>query len=57
MMNIRWEFTLSGDTNSLVRKEIGEMLKHCDLTIEQCDELSALLSGLNEADQIVINLA
>ena len=47
-------FPLSDITRGLLCHEIGEMLKHCDITDHQHDELVAILEGLEEMDSFTI---
>ena len=47
---------LSSDTIDFLCDELEEMLKHCDLTESQCDEIADLLHGLENADEIRLQL-
>ena len=44
------QLTLSKETLDFLGDELEEMLKHCDLSETQCDELAALLALLDRGD-------
>lgn len=50
------ELKLSTETLDFLADELEEMLKHCDLSETQCDELAALLSFLDSPTNDRLNL-
>ena len=47
---------LSADTIEFLIDELDDMLKHCDLSDSQCDEIADLLDGLQDCDEIRLQL-
>jgi hypothetical protein len=48
---------LSPSTIDLLCYELDEMLKHCDLSQSQSDEIAEILGGLQECDEIRLQLS